>query len=397
MTLVRLINPFSLKQKMDPSMCQVIVIGAGPSGLFSAIKMAESRSDLDVTVLERCGEVGVPAKLCAGAIADYWLKYLDITPESSVIASKIRGIKIFSPNGSCLHYRFDEPAAYILRRGLFESWLAREAEKRGVTIRTGVRFRHLREGSIITDGGKFRAEVVVGADGASSLTRRELGLPIIDSREDTHVCHQYILEDCGLYQPDEALLWFGSQIAPRGYAWLFPRGKDAELGAGVPASIGNPKGYLTRFMRKNKVEGKVLSEGAGIVPTAPPDKKCYFNRHSMGVLLVGDAGRHVISSNGGGIATGMWSGRLAGEAVAEGEPWTYDKRRKELFKFLKRHYMIKKILYSLTDEELDKMVGTLSHFKVNTLNLKKEVFRAAVYAALRNPKLLWKFLPGILS
>jgi len=64
----------------------------------------------------------------------------------------------------------------IIRRDEFDAWLARNAVNRGIEIRESVTVKDVRPDgagvTVETDGGLFRAQVVVGADGSNGVTRR---------------------------------------------------------------------------------------------------------------------------------------------------------------------------------------------------------------------------------
>ena len=122
--------------------------------------------------------------------------------------------------------------------------------------------------------------------------------------------------------PDAAEMYFGSQYAPGGYAWIIPMGSDiANVGVGVRSSyLGGAKlpQLLEKFVKEHPVAGpklecgEVLAVMRGSVPAGGmPDSIQMGN-----VLLAGDAAGHVMATSGGGIPLAMVAGKIAGEVAA---------------------------------------------------------------------------------
>jgi flavin-dependent dehydrogenase len=117
-------------------------------------------------------------------------------------------------------------------------------------------------------------------------------------------------------------MYFGSQVAPGGYAWIIPKGEStANVGFGMRRPFGEPavslKQYLRRFIKSHPLvssrtkKAKIVSRVGAIIPIGGPVVKTY----SENALLVGDAAGHVMASNGGGIPTALVGGEIAGESV----------------------------------------------------------------------------------
>src|SRR5690606_16408569 len=102
----------------------------------------------------------------------------------------------------------------------------------GAAILAGSRLTVLDAGRstaiVASDGGQaeIRYGALVAADGPHSTVARELGWPALR----TVNTRQYAVP---LLQPcDYTDIWL-SQAYPGGYAWLFPRGDNANLGLGL--------------------------------------------------------------------------------------------------------------------------------------------------------------------
>ena len=66
--------------------------------------------------------------------------------------------------------------------------------------------------------------------------------------------------------------YFGEQIAPGGYLWVFPKGKDsANVGIGISVEEAKKKSanrYLQEFVSKKYPNAAMLTQIAGGVPCA---------------------------------------------------------------------------------------------------------------------------------
>ncbi len=121
----------------------VVIVGAGPSGLSCAIRLKQIDPAINVCVLEKGSEVG--AHLLSGAvfepqalnelIPDWKEKGAPLTVESRedrfYFLTRTRAIRL--PNPPQMHNRGN----YIISLGQFCRWLAQQAEAMGVEIYAG--------------------------------------------------------------------------------------------------------------------------------------------------------------------------------------------------------------------------------------------------------------------
>ena len=113
--------------------------------------------------------------------------------------------------------------------------------------------------------------------------------------------------------PETFDVFLGS-VAPKGYAWIIPKGPDtANVGLGVRAGAlkGSVKEHLQKFCEDLGFE--ILSIGGGWIPMGGPVKTMV----DQNVIAVGDAAGLVMPSNGGGISQAMISGCFAAETYLE--------------------------------------------------------------------------------
>lgn len=384
----------------------VIVVGAGPAGSTAAYSAA--REGASVLVIDRRRELGVPVQ-CGEALAEDALNELGIRPDPRWALCRTNAVKIVSPSG--IEVRIAEKSVtgkvgYILDRKVFDKFLAMRAAREGADVLVNT----YAYGPVTEDGKmvgvktcgplgnvEFRGRVIVAADGVGSRVARWAGINTALKLDDIESGIQFQM--VGVRPEDTSLMefYFGSKIAPGGYAWFFPKGDDvANVGLGVLGSRAErrPIEYLRDFVSRmpHTSCGKVMEINAGGVPVSGP----VYQTVKENLLVVGDAARQVNPLTGGGIDSAMRAGTIAGEvaarAVKEGDTsekrlMEYERRwREAVGKRLERYLKGKEVLLKLSDEELDQLAKTLSSVRFDRISLTdmlKVVARA-------HPKLLWK-------
>jgi flavin-dependent dehydrogenase len=152
---------------------EVLIVGAGPAGIATAI--AASQKGLRATVVDArkppidkpCGEGLLPEGVSA-------LQHLGVWLDSSV-AFPITGLR-FSDEASSAGGRITRGSAFGLRRSVLHDLLVRRALEVGVSFRWGTRVTQLNPSSARLDGELFLFHWLVGADGQKSIIRKWSGL-----------------------------------------------------------------------------------------------------------------------------------------------------------------------------------------------------------------------------
>jgi len=385
----------------------VVVVGSGPAGSVTARFAAEAGAN--VLILERRAEVGVPV-LCGEGISQRVDKW-DMLEGKRWIASKMDGAKIYSPDGTLVTLSKEvagNETGYVVYRDIFDQELARRAVKAGAKIMMRAEVTDLLKDGEKIRGVKFRqfneefnveADVVVGADGVESKIGQWAGINTILKPCDLETCVQYTLTNVD-HKSDYCEFFLGKKIAPGGYVWIFPKGKDIfNVGIGILASLskpGMPLKLLNKFISNHSElkKGEPVRLLAGAVPVANPVETVRDN-----LLLVGDAARHADPITGGGLTTALEGGKIAGEIIGRAvEKKTFDKEIlsiyetnwKETFgKKLHRDYVLKNILLDLEDNTLNMLADSLKDYnfeEFSTLSLIKAL-------VLKHPTLLMKLKP----
>lgn len=151
----------------------VFVVGGGPAGLAAAI--AARKAGLEVLVADRreppidkaCGEGLLPATLDA-------LKRLDVHLNSSD-GYPFRGIR-FADHHSVVEADFSGLRALGVRRTTLHTRMLESAQNCGVQFLWRAEVTRLLDRAVIAGGRVIRTRWIVGADGANSRVRHQIGL-----------------------------------------------------------------------------------------------------------------------------------------------------------------------------------------------------------------------------
>jgi digeranylgeranylglycerophospholipid reductase len=318
----------------------VIVVGAGPGGSIAAKVAAEN--GLSVLLLEKRQEIGSPVRCAECVPYDPLISFIE--PDRRWIAAEVDKSEITVIAGDeRITTKGSSGRGYILERRVYDRVLAERAGIAGakVQVKTAVvglinaedRVHGVRVRGEFFSGQEekeIQSQIVIAADGVESQVGRWAGLDLQLPLEDTMVCAQYLLTGVDI-DPTCISFAIGYDIAPGGYAWIFPKGDGvANVGLGVQADLWqealgvrsfpniNPvdegvMGFLTRFIESDaRLErGSPVTLVTGNIPIGiSPDRIV-----ADGLMVVGDAARQVDPLTGGGIVNAMMAGRLAAEVA----------------------------------------------------------------------------------
>ena len=309
--------------------CDVLVVGAGPAG-SSAAREAASRG-ASVIVVERRGVIGVPVQ-CAEYIPAPLLG--ELCPGRGFIVQPVKGMRTFL-NGRLLQ-QISAPG-FTIRRDVFDRMLASEAEKSGARILLSTAAVSREDGEVIlrekgASLSRVRPRVIIGADGPRSKVAGWIACGNTDLIPAVQV-------RVALDHPMEfAELFLDSRIYG-GYGWLFPKGKEANVGVAMKdrGSGGKIGGVLPDLLAWLAGEGKIKGRPLDIVAGWAPAKTSRAIR-AGNILLAGDAAGHTHPITGAGIPQAVIGGRMAGKwaayAVERGDMGNlaeYESEWRELF------------------------------------------------------------------
>ncbi|GEM_PF-42672 len=289
-----------------------IVVGLGPGGSSAARALAEK--GLRVLGLDRAR---FPRhKPCGGCLSPKIHRVLGGEDLRPLTERDIHGATLCFRGARAVHARSTRPVAHMVSRIRFDAHLVARAREAGAEIREGEAFQALmQEGdrvAVTTGRGRYRARVVVGADGVNTAVGRAVGLRhrgwkavLIEAEVGVDA---RTLGDLA----DEVILEFGD--VPFGYAWIFPKADHLSIGVGgMVGKIGDLNGLYRDFLSRHRILGGIRSETRHGY-TLP----VYTQRRPLvrgNVLLVGDAGGLVDPFIGEGIYYAIRSGQIAAEVI----------------------------------------------------------------------------------
>lgn len=373
----------------------VIVVGGGPAGSMAARFAAQQ--GVSVLMLEKDRDIGYPVR-CGEAVSKAGIEEF-IEPDDVFISATIDKFGMIAPDGTEVVLPLEQ-IGYILERRIFDYELAKQAASYGVEIIT----RAYVNGLLFEDGKvcgvkyeykgeqlELKAKVVIAADGVESRVGRWAGIKTHIDFRDMESCTQVTATNIDV-DPNTLLFYFGKNVAPEGYFWIFPkRNKSANIGLGVSGAIGKKNSsltYLNKFMDEHFPDAPVLTRIAGGVPSSITLEKI----SAPGIILVGDAARQVNPLSGGGIVSGMIGGKIGGTIVGEAikqnnlkHVLTYDKAWAD--RLGKRHEIFNRIkngIYNFSDEQFNSIAHSFSKVPMEKRSLGN-LFKTAL---LNKPSLL---------
>ena len=376
-----------MKNKYD-----VIVVGGGPAGSMAAIEI--SKAGYSVCILEKDKNVGLPVR-CGEAIGYTGLNQF-FRPKDSWIASEVNGAILISPNNHRINVDFKTETGYILNRSTFDYDISRIVIDNGGEVYTSayvkdvIKIDGYASGVLFEHKGqekKMYANIIIGADGLESRVGRWAGIKTIIRMKDMESCVQYSVENINL-ESKKMIMYIGEKYAPGGYLWIFPKGQNsANIGIGISGKYSkhrSAKSYIDQFIKDNYPEVSISNTVCGGVPCARPMKEPIGD----GVMLVGDAAHQINPMTGGGIASGMKGGQIAGQVAVEALKSTnfsklfLSKYPKRMFKNFgnnhNRFYRIKEAINQLSDNDLNYIAEKAYNIPQNKRSLMG-IFKYAVY------------------
>ncbi len=385
---------------------EVVVIGGGPSGSFTALNLA--KRGIKVTVFEEHQEIGVPLH-CAGHISIGNLTRLGLYPlPKNIVENIFLGAKIYFPNGAELTLKFNEPITCTVNRELFDKHIAQLAQKHGAIYHLRTRVKSLIRENGFVSGVQAQQEnktftvsskIVVDAEGFPPRMLTEAGIKNLGKRIFVNGIHAEVENiDAEL---DFVEVFLGKAYAPGFYAWLIPK-RDEKAKIGLAVKRGNPEEFLKKLMYRHPVASKKLQKARILKKSFHPItlggiiQKAYSN----GFLAVGDAASQVKPTTGGGIILGLSCAKIAADVIQKALDndnfsakmlMDYQKRIEKLFKFdMQVMLMIRKMLDKISDEKLDEFAKFCAKFHLeNSIKEIEEIdFQGrAILKAIKNPRI----------
>lgn len=299
----------------------VVVVGGGPAGATAAHDLAKNGTH--VMLLER----GFRIKPCGGAIPPRAVDQFEISSEQ--IVARIQSARMISPSDQRVDMPVGDTYVAMVDRDRFDPYLRERAAAAGADLKQGafkslsyeadgrVRIRYLDKSENSTGGElEVLARAVIGADGANSRVGKQ-HVKGADKLKCVLAYHEIVEApkdnaDAD-YQSTRCDVWYQGRLSPDFYAWVFPHGNHASIGAGSAKKGYSAPDAVAALRKDVGLDGAptVRKEGAPI-----PMKPLKRWDDGKAVLLAGDSAGVVAPASGEGIYYAMLGGRLAADAVS---------------------------------------------------------------------------------
>jgi geranylgeranyl reductase family protein len=292
-------------------MHDVIVVGAGPAGCYTAYLLAKQGHE--VLLLEEHAAPGEQV-LCSGIIGIEAFEEMPLPRET--VQSRLQDALFVSPGNKEFHYQPDADLAYIVSRHAFDAALARMALAAGAGMMVnahaeritvddeGVKLNILKEKEPVVLEARLCVLATGFGTGLLSRAGFEEPLPVVQGA-------QVELEMADL---SESEIYLGREVAPGGFAWAVPLG-NRRARVGITTDHRAPS-YLQKLLQHPKLRDRLAGSSFRIQSCPIPigtRANCVLDR----LMVVGEAAGQVKTTTNGGIYYGMLCAGIASEAANE--------------------------------------------------------------------------------
>lgn len=312
----------------------VLIIGAGPAGVTTALKLASS--GLKIAVFDKARFPR--GKTCGDGLTLDVINQLPLVSESLAASfhdfpKKLPSFEaiLFSPDFRQLRIPFrirhENKPIYTCRRVDFDNLMFQQLKKNeNISVFENckaLKVEYSEDKIVLTaNDSTFKGRLIVGADGANSFVARQMGIKRVTNEHQAMGLTAYYSGMQPLNENNPIEIYFLHDILP-GYLWIFHLGKGyANVGIGMLAATISGKGIdlkrkfdeildskplkdrLSNAKREGTVKGHVL-------PLGFDKREISGNRF----LLAGDAAALVDPLTGEGVGNAIRSGRVAAEHI----------------------------------------------------------------------------------
>ncbi len=293
----------------------VAVVGAGPAGSVFARELSRLRPELSVILVD--GQTEENKKPCGGLLAPDAQKALaefDLTLPKDILSDpQIFTVETIDLASGCVRYY---QRHYLnMDRYLFDRWLLSLVPSEVKVITDRVKdIRREESGFILSlSDSEIRANEIVGADGASSIVRRRMGIRLPKTYISVQEWFKHegglpyyscifdskTSDSCSWTVGKDGYMIFGGALERKGCSDAFDEQKR-RFEAFVGRSLGEP----------------IKREACQVVsPRRPSDLCC----GGIGFYLIGEAAGFISASSFEGISSAVTSAGILAESFVSGE------------------------------------------------------------------------------
>jgi digeranylgeranylglycerophospholipid reductase len=334
----------------------VVIVGGGPAGLYAGTILA--REGCSVVVCEEHERIGEPVH-CTGVLAPQVLEQFGIS--ACTVLNELKTVRFVAPSGGTVTYTTRRVEAVVIDRLAFDRQLAAQARTAGVEFRFG-RVTAVRadrsDVSVTLGGATLQGRACVLACGANYALQQQLGLGT------PRVLLQSAQAEFPAGSSGDVEVYFGSEIAPHGFAWAVPvtrpDGQYVRVGLMCDRdTVRNFSRIVSSVAPRWKMQGNESVRPRLKVLPLGPIHRTYGDR----LLAVGDAAGLVKGTTGGGIHYGLVSAGIAADVLARAllsddlgaaSLSAYESEwRKRLGPELRWQLMLRRIAQRLSDPAID--------------------------------------------
>ncbi len=293
----------------------VAIIGSGPSGASTAYYLAEA--GISCVIIEK--ETLPRYKTCGGGFVYRGRKNLPFSIDN-VIESEFYSVDLFLGKKLKLTSKSDLPIITMIMRDAFDNLIVEKAKEKGITILEGNKLTNLTftddKITVKTSKTTLSAKFVIAADGALSQTAKMAGWTN-DTRTLIPALEYEVEVPAEDFERLKQTVRFDIDAIPFGYAWNFPKKNHLSIGvASARRTRINLKEYYKKYLQTIGITTILKESQHGFqIPVTPRTDGFAKNN----VFLIGDAAGFADPVTAEGISNAIYSGKLAAQAIIEGD------------------------------------------------------------------------------